>query len=142
MKKIVVLFLALQIILVSVAHAQDAAAGGGDDPFKNTRNDILTVAGAGIGGAILGLSTLSFVDRPSKHISNIWTGAAVGVIVGVIFVAYNSAQRGQENMEESEDEEASVRFDTSERIAWHFANEKNLTSDQGQISSNIFQMNF
>ena len=34
-----------------------------DDIIKNTQNDILMVAAAGAGGAILGLSTLSFYDN-------------------------------------------------------------------------------
>lgn len=142
MKKLFVMFLCVQLILLSLAQAQEAGSeDGGTDPLKNTRNDILTVVGAGVGGAVLGLSTLSFVDKPSKHFSNIWTGAAIGVIVGVCFVAYNSAQRSQENIEEV-DEEASISFNTTERVAWHDSKSQNLTFTQGQISSSFWQMNF
>lgn len=131
MKKLICVFLTLNLLLTS-AFAQD----GGDDFVKNTQNDLMLVGGAGVAGAILGLSTLSFVDKPSKHIANVWTGAAIGVIVGVIYVAYNSAQRGQEDLE------SSIDFKTSERVAWHQSHEKNLTFPGVHFGSQIWGMNF
>lgn len=128
------------MIFVSTAWSQEEGAKD-DDLLKNTRNDILVVAGATVAGGILGLSTLSFVDKPSKHLSNIWTGAAVGLIVGVVYVAYDSAQRGQESIEEEDEEEASLDFKTSERVAWHSENQ-NLSIPQVQFGTQIWQMNF
>jgi len=130
MKKIISLFLCLQIVILTPAMAQQ------DDIIKSTQNDILLVAGAGAAGAVLGLSTLSFVKTPSKHIANIWTGAAIGVIVGVVFVAYNSAQRG------SIDLQSSNEFNTSERLAWHLSHEENLTQSNDQIGSHVWSMSF
>lgn len=135
MKKIISLLLALQL-LIGVAFAQD---DGDDNLVKNTQNDILLVAAAGAAGAVLGLSTLSFVDKPSRHLSNVWTGAALGVIAGVIFVAYNSAQRGQEDLQS--DEEASLDFNSQERVAWHFQN-ATLTSPKGQFGTEIWSTSF
>lgn len=43
-----------------------------------------------IGGAILGLSTLSFYGKPSDHVSNIYTGAALGLIGGATYVGYKT----------------------------------------------------
>jgi len=111
MKKSLIFFLILNLLFSSLSIAQDEEQA--DDLVKNTQQDILTVAAAGVGGAIIGLSTLSFVSRPSRHISNIWTGAALGVIAGVIFVGYNSAQKG------SEDLQSSAEFNSLERFAWH-----------------------
>jgi hypothetical protein len=134
MKKILSLLIAFQLV-TSVAFAQGESE---DDIIKNTQNDIILVAGAGAGGALLGLSTLSFVDKPSRHISNIWTGAALGVIAGVIWVAYNSAQRGQEDLES---EEASLDFDSGERVAWHLENSV-LTTPQGQFGTEFWSTSF
>ncbi len=134
MKKILSLLIAFQL-MTAVAFAQEESE---DDIIKNTQNDIILVAGAGAGGALLGLSTLSFVDKPSRHISNIWTGAALGVIAGVIWVAYNSAQRGQEDLQS---EEASLDFNSGERVAWHRENSV-LTGPQVQFGTEIWSSSF
>jgi len=118
-------------VLVSPAFAQNE-----DDLIKNTQNDIMIVGAAGAAGAILGLSTLSFVDTPSKHVSNIWTGAALGIIAGVIFVAYNSAQKGSEELQSSSE------FNSAERVAWHDQNSKNLTFPSVQFGTQIWQLTF
>lgn len=131
MKKILTLALTLQIVLFSNAWAQD-------DIVKSTQNDLMLVAGAGVAGGILGLSTLSFVDKPSKHLANIWTGAAIGIIAGVVWVAYNSAQRGQEGLLE----EASTSFETNERVAWHEENFQKLTFKQVQFGTEFYSINF
>jgi hypothetical protein len=125
------LYLLVTTMILTPAFAQDA-----DDIVKNTQNDIMLVAGAGTAGAILGLSTLSFVDKPSKHISNVWTGAAIGVIAGVIVVAYNSAQKGSEDLMSSKD------FNSLERVAWHDKNVQNLTFQDVQYGTQFWQLNF
>jgi hypothetical protein len=56
-----------------------------------TKSDLMFITAAGVGGAVLGLSTLSFASEPSKKTDNILTGAAVGIILGVIYVAYRQA---------------------------------------------------
>lgn len=119
-------------VLVNPAFAQESE----DDLIKTTQNDIMIVGAAGAAGAVLGLSTLSFVDKPSKHVSNIWTGAALGIIAGVIFVAYNSAQKG------SEDLQSSSEFSSSERVAWHDQNATNLTLPSVQFGTQIWQLTF
>ncbi len=135
MKKVLSLFLALQL-MTAVALAQDNSDA--DDIVKNTQNDILFIAGAGAAGAVLGLSTLSFVDKPSQHISNLWTGAALGVIGGVLFVAYNSAQRGSEDLQS---DEASLDFNAGERLAWHQKNTV-LTNPEVQFGTEIWNTSF
>lgn len=56
-----------------------------------TKGDMMVIAAAGVGGAVLGLSTLSFVEEPGDHFDNVLTGAAVGLILGVLYVAYRQA---------------------------------------------------
>ena len=137
MKKLVCALLSVQIFLatavVNPALAQE------DDIIKSTQNDIILVGAAGAAGAILGLSTLSFVDKPSKHVSNIWTGAALGIIAGVVFVAYQSAQSGSEDLQS---DEASINFNSSERYAWHAKNSADLTMPAVQFGTQIFQLSF
>jgi hypothetical protein len=58
---------------------------------QQTKNDLVVIGVAGTAGAVLGLSTLSFTDKPSDHLDNIYTGAALGVIAGVLYVAYEQA---------------------------------------------------
>jgi hypothetical protein len=125
------LYFFLSSAVVTPAFAQDE-----DDIIKNTQNDIMLIGAAGAGGAVLGLSTLSFVDKPSKHISNIWTGAALGIIAGVLLVAYNSAQKN------SEDLQSSSEFNSSERVAWHSQNTENLTLSSVQFGTQIWHLSF
>ena len=79
--------------------------------------DLVTVAGLGLGGAVLGLSTLSFTEEPSDHLKNIIAGAGVGVVLGVVLVAYNQASKSQAAIRTT-----SKDFDTKSRINWHANN--------------------
>lgn len=139
MKKLVSSLLILQLLITtlipSMAFGQEAE-GEGEDFLKDTQNDVILVAAAGAAGAILGLSTLSFVDKPSKHIANVWTGAALGIITGVLFVAYNSAQKGSEELQ------SSVDFSSSDRLAWHMQNSEELTLPRVQFGTQIWSSNF
>ena len=55
------------------------------------RRQLATILFAGLGGAVLGLSTLSFYGRPQDKLSNIAIGFAAGVIVGTTYVTYKAA---------------------------------------------------
>src|SRR5690606_32175938 len=110
------LLLALVFVLPRGAFAQDAQSD--DNIVASTQNDILLVAGAGVGGAILGLSTLSFYDKPSKHVANIWTGAAIGIIAGVVIVAMTHAQKTQDDLT-TYSPKMTPEFSTAAREDWH-----------------------
>ncbi|MCM2280317.1 MAG: hypothetical protein NDI61_00565 [Bdellovibrionaceae bacterium] len=60
------------------------------------RRQLATIIFAGLGGAVLGLSTLSFYGRPQDKLSNIAIGFAVGVITGTIYSTYSAATNPQE----------------------------------------------
>jgi hypothetical protein len=134
MKKWLCFLLCLPLITVNLAYAQSE-----DDFVKNTQNDILLVGAAGAGGAILGLSTLSFYDKPSKHVANVWTGAAIGIIAGVIFVAYMSAQKGSEDLTS---QHSSEEFTTSDRANWHADAAPILTIPSVQIGTQFWTTTF
>ena len=90
--KQIVIFMTLIILVVqsSKSFAKEEAAGGiVDDSIR----DMTIVFGAGAAGAILGLSTLSFVDEPSKHTKNIAVGGAIGIVVGVAAVVFYQASK-------------------------------------------------
>jgi hypothetical protein len=134
MKKWLSLALIFQFLTLNMAFAQQE-----DDIIKNTQNDIVIVAMAGATGAVLGLSTLSFYDKPSLHISNVWTGAAIGIIAGVIWVAYNSAQKGSEDLV---GQASSEEFSTNERAGWHTEKSNVLTMSSVQYGTQFWQTSF
>ncbi len=97
-KSILKLFSLLGIIqLSSLSQAQshydpeDSAPAQSLSLLDQTKSDFYIITAAGLGGAVLGLSTLSFADHPSDEMDNIWTGAAIGIILGVCYVAYRQA---------------------------------------------------
>jgi hypothetical protein len=86
MKKILLLIL-IATFMASIAFGQEPVIRKKSGP----RRQLATIIFAGIGGAILGLSTLSFYGRPQDQLSNIAIGFAVGVISGTIYVTFKSA---------------------------------------------------
>lgn len=97
-----------------------------DGLVSDTKNDLLAVIAGGLAGAVLGLSTLSFVDEPKEHTRNIIVGASLGIIAGVGYVAFSQANRTQDMLYGGEgvDEAASLKFNTTERYEWHSDNSK------------------
>lgn len=134
MKKWLSLALIFQLLTLNLAFAEPE-----DDIISSTQNDIILVGVAGATGAVLGLSTLSFYDTPSTHISNVWTGAAIGVIAGVIWVAYNSATKSQEQLQTYAPSEG---FSTKERAGWHSEKSNVLTMSSVQYGTQFWQTSF
>jgi hypothetical protein len=56
------------------------------------RRSFATIMFCGLGGAVLGLSTLSFYGKPEDHIGNISTGFAVGILGGVVIATADTTQ--------------------------------------------------
>lgn len=76
---------------------QGAGPGGMEKGKLNgPRKHLATIIFAGLGGAILGLSTLSFYGRPQEKLANIPIGFAFGVIVGTTYVTYKAATNPSE----------------------------------------------
>ncbi len=131
MKPVFLMFLLLSLSFSSQSWAQASP----EDVVKQTQGDLLVVVGAGVGGAVLGLSTLSFYDTPSKNISNVWTGAALGIIAGVIFVVVSHAQKAQDDFAATKD------FTTTDRFAWHTGYSQS-TNFQSPVNSNLWTHSF
>ncbi|MGE3261112.1 MAG: hypothetical protein AB7K68_04990 [Bacteriovoracia bacterium] len=66
-----------------------------------------TVTVTTVAGAILGASTLPFYEDSGKNTKNIFYGAAVGAVVGVLISAYSGVQDGR--AEDEEEANARVR---------------------------------
>lgn len=137
--KLVCIFM-MMLSLNPLTHAQNQDNILNDELIKKTQEDFFVVVGAGIGGAVLGLSTLSFVEKPARHVYKVWMGASLGVIAGVLYVIYNRAQAGTADLRASRD------FQTNERSLWHessvFRNTRSLISEENLASSSsAFQVN-
>lgn len=57
------------------------------------KRSVATVLFSSIGGAILGLSTLSFYGEPQEHTENIAYGAILGFVGGISYLSYKGMQR-------------------------------------------------
>jgi hypothetical protein len=64
----------------------------------------LTVGVSSAAGAILGASTLPFYPEMNEHTDNIWYGAAIGAVVGVLICGYQGLAEGRDAGEEAEED--------------------------------------
>ena len=80
------------VILLLVAFGAElrAQASSGNPPPAGTRKQIATIIYSGLGGAVLGLSTLSFYGRPQEKLENIAIGLALGIITGAVVTTYGA----------------------------------------------------
>jgi hypothetical protein len=83
------LIVILLIVMGPLAKAQDA---GNSSAAIDTRGALGTILMSGLVGGIIGLSTLSFYDKPEKHIRNITWGAGIGMISAALFITFDVAQ--------------------------------------------------
>jgi hypothetical protein len=86
-------FMAAQTPQVVLAQASSESDGA---PSSGPRKHLATIIFAGLGGAIVGLSTLSFYGRPQDKLGNIGIGFAVGIIAGTGYVTYKLATKPHE----------------------------------------------
>ncbi len=112
--KFLILIQLISLIFAAPVWAQDAS----DDILRDSMQDLSIVVGLGAGGAILGLSTLSFVEKPGDHLNNILVGASIGIIIGVAAVAYKQANKTNSGYRGAE----AADFSTLDRTAWHNIN--------------------
>jgi hypothetical protein len=87
MKRLILLVLTITFIATTAFGQQEKEVKRVSGP----RRQLATIIFSGLGGAVLGLSTLSFYGRPQEHLANIAIGFAFGVIAGTVLVTYKSA---------------------------------------------------
>lgn len=85
--RLLCLVLASFALLPHGGFAQDADT---NSPLE-VRNAVGTILIAGLVGGILGLSTLSFYDKPQDNIRNIFFGAGAGMIVSTLWMTMSVA---------------------------------------------------
>ena len=88
--------------------------------LKDSLRDMKTVLTVGAVGAVLGLSTLSFVDEPKDNLRNVLIGGALGIILGVGIVAYTQANASKDMyLQNSYRPVEDKAFNTVARTDWH-----------------------
>lgn len=117
--------LSLLFSIAPISSFNAYAKDGDMDQFVNeSKNDLLVVVSGGVAGAVLGLSTLSFVEEPKEHTRNILVGASIGIIAGVGYVAFSQASKSRELMYGVENKiqpnpASTTKFETFARVDWH-----------------------
>lgn len=139
-KNLKFIIISLTIVISPLGMTQD---GNLDGLVNDTKNDFLVVVGGGLAGAILGLSTLSFVEEPKEHTRNILVGASIGIIAGVGYVAFSQATRTQD-MIYGEGQGASYKanikeFGTTARSSWHG---ENIARTAPELELSVFQLGY
>ncbi len=85
MAKISKLILILVVVFSTSLPALAQEKAEGESKSIGPRRQLATIIFAGLGGAVLGLSTLSFYGRPQDKLANIAVGFAIGLISGTIY---------------------------------------------------------
>jgi hypothetical protein len=111
----IVLSFALVLTAPEIGFAQKAAGTNSEKSGGGPRKQLTTIVFAGVAGAILGLSTLSFYGRPQDKLNNIALGFAIGVIGGAIFTTYKAATQPRDfykgaTLWEDEERDRELRF--------------------------------
>lgn len=102
--------------------------------------DLTVVVGAGAVGAVLGLSTLSFVEIPKNHFKNIAVGGALGIVVGVGIVIFGQATKSQSIVSS---EMTPINQDSFESLSKKmFIAEQNIAQDYLKPPTFSFSLNF
>ncbi len=78
----------------------------------------ITVSIATVSGAILGVSTLPFYEDSGAHSKNIFYGAAIGAVVGVLISAYAGVEQGKNADEAEEDARLKKRLEQNQLFAF------------------------
>ena len=92
-QKIIASLLSLFIVfsLPALAAPKNNLAGNQSGLSTGPKKQVATIIFAGLAGAVLGLSTLSFYGRPQDKLPNIGVGFALGIIVGAGYTTYKAA---------------------------------------------------
>jgi len=97
--KILIRALVFVSVLVFLLPSAPAEAQATMSSTTSIRRNIATIIFCGVGGAVLGISTLSFYGDPQNHIENITTGFALGLIGGTAYVTSQVADLSKDQAE-------------------------------------------
>ncbi len=88
MQNLVLVFMAVVLITSTGSSAFAVNESRADGP--TVRSQVAKILLSSLGGAVLGISTLSFYDRPQDHLSNVAVGGTIGAVLGSIYVTKES----------------------------------------------------
>lgn len=91
MKKKIFLCLMMASLFARPSLGQQAD-GNSSESLRSFKRGTAIVLFSAVGGAILGVSTLSFYGEPQKHTDNITTGALLGVLAGGGYVIWENTR--------------------------------------------------
>lgn len=97
LKRIIIVVISLFLLSGQASFAENEVSSSS---AKKIRRATAAVIFSSLGGAVLGLSTLSFYGDPQEHTSNITNGALLGFAAGLGYVFYSSSQRSEYNYQE------------------------------------------
>ncbi len=110
------------MMVFSLSFAPQAFAQKGGKSETNAtsapRKHLSTIVFAGVAGAILGLSTLSFYGKPQEKLSHIAIGAAIGIIGGAMYTTFKAATEPKDFY--------NLRMDGPRPEAWDIATSNSL----------------
>lgn len=113
-KTLTLVILSFFVCTTALAQQPELKKKGGAGP----RRQLATIVFAGLGGAILGLSTLSFYGRPQEHLANIAIGFAVGVIAGTIYVTFRTATTREYYLDEKKEIQGLSEPEIKKGLGW------------------------
>lgn len=87
-----IMFLILSLEAVAATTGTSTYSPQANNSWRRSTAIVLF---SGIGGAILGLSTLSFYGKPQEHTNNINSGALFGAFAGVGYLFYEAQAEKQ-----------------------------------------------
>lgn len=85
----------LILIALTIGHSSMSLAQQSQQSGKSFKRGVATILFSTLGGAVLGLSTLSFYGDPEEHTENISTGALLGLLAGSGYLVYDSSRPPQ-----------------------------------------------
>jgi len=91
-------YLLIAVLVVGLSASQTLAQNtlsGNNRQIIGPRKQLVMIIFSGLAGAALGLSTLSFYDRPQDRLSNISIGFAGGIIAGTAYTTYQTVTKSQ-----------------------------------------------
>jgi hypothetical protein len=124
-----------------------AAEAQSTEFLDESLQDLTVVLGAGAAGAVLGLSTLSFVETPKDHFKNIAIGGAIGIVIGVGIVVFSQATKSSSSMNEAiglnEREKLPLNSDSfHSQTRYEFSNNQKIAESYLKVPTFSYSLDF
>ena len=123
----------LLVLVVSfVCGKSYGSMGASYSKPPTVRSQVAKILLSSLGGAVLGISTLSFYDRPQDHLSNVALGGTLGALAGTYYVTKESL-----NYESSIIDQPSIDHPSMDGLAIF---PSNAITQSGSNKSTIWQV--